>query len=154
MPKLTRVQAAMRGPDPLDDIARGVRALLDHHGLTAHGWTFEWDRAVRRAGCCRHKTKRITLSKPIFAITPDAWRETALHEIAHALAGYGAGHGPQWQRIARELGIAPDRCHALPTPPGKIAGHCGCDTPHSRTRMPKGRFRCRNCRHVILWTER
>lgn len=31
-------------------------------------------------------------------------KDTVLHEIAHALAGHEAKHGPVWQKIAKEIG--------------------------------------------------
>lgn len=39
--------------------------------------------------------------------------ETILHEIAHALAGPGAGHGPKWREMARRVG-ARDNAHGAP----------------------------------------
>ncbi len=33
-----------------------------------------------------------------------------LHEIAHANAGPGAGHGPIWKAEARRIGCTADRC--------------------------------------------
>lgn len=33
----------------------------------------------------------------------DAIRNTIYHELAHLAAGWGAGHGPKWQRIARDV---------------------------------------------------
>ena len=35
----------------------------------------------------------------------DAVLETVDHEFAHVLAGYDAGHGPQWIWIAEQLGV-------------------------------------------------
>lgn len=35
---------------------------------------------------------------------------TVMHEIAHALAGSAAGHGPVWKRQMRALGQSPERC--------------------------------------------
>ena len=36
--------------------------------------------------------------------------DTILHEIAHALAGPGAGHGPAWKATASRLGATPKSC--------------------------------------------
>jgi predicted SprT family Zn-dependent metalloprotease len=33
--------------------------------------------------------------------------DTIKHEVAHAIAGYSAKHGPIWQRIAIALGASP-----------------------------------------------
>ena len=34
-------------------------------------------------------------------------RDTVLHEIAHAIAGHEAGHGPLWKATARRIGATP-----------------------------------------------
>ena len=34
-------------------------------------------------------------------------RDTVLHEIAHALVGPEARHGPEWKAIAKRLGATP-----------------------------------------------
>ena len=33
--------------------------------------------------------------------------DTILHEIAHAIAGVEAGHGPAWKAVAQRLGATP-----------------------------------------------
>ena len=38
---------------------------------------------------------------------PELVTEVILHEIAHALAGPEAGHGPEWKAIAIRLGARP-----------------------------------------------
>jgi len=48
--------------------------------------------------------------------TADFLARTVPHEVAHVLAyrRYGSrirAHGPEWQRIMRELGAEPTRCH-------------------------------------------
>src|SRR4051812_30508933 len=86
-------------PVDLED-ARGLaHELMRRHGLG--GWRFEFDQAKRRAGVCRHRQKVIGLSAPITRLHPaDEVRDTVLHEIAHALAGARAGHGPVWVATA------------------------------------------------------
>ena len=37
--------------------------LLIEHELFKKGWRFSFDRAKRRAGCCRYSKKEITLAK-------------------------------------------------------------------------------------------
>lgn len=144
----------------LTDIERGTTALLVQHGL-APTWRFAWDNATRRAGACHWRTHRITLSRPIFSGSDVAradWHDVALHEIAHALAGHAAGHGPAWKRVARSIGCRATRCHQLPTPPRPVVGRCapGCPAQHDRSTHPKpGRFyQCRLCRTRIEWWDR
>src|SRR5580693_7075592 len=64
------------------DIEQLATWTLDEHGLSKIGWTFGWDRAVRRAGCCKFSQRRITLSRAIFEISVNraAALETILHE--------------------------------------------------------------------------
>lgn len=143
-------------PTSLAEIERDARALIAAHLDDA--WTFGWDRAVKRAGACHHGRARITLSRPLFSIEanrPHA-RSVILHEIAHAVAGVAAGHGPAWRRTARALGVDPSRCHDLELPPLAVVGSCGCGAPHQRTRLPgRGvRHRCRTCGREVRWRRR
>lgn len=48
----------------------------------------------------------------------DEMRDTILHEIAHAIAGFDAQHGPAWQAVARKIGAKPvSVCNSLPVMP-------------------------------------
>lgn len=141
----------------LADIEDLAKWALDEFALTDRGWTFRWDRATRRAGSCNYRNKTITLSKPIYMIEPnrDHALNTVLHEVAHALTGPGAGHGPVWRARARQVGARPERCHSLETPPGRHIGTCGCGPGHDRQRPPKsGKYRCRICKVTITWHQR
>lgn len=72
------------------------------------GWTFAFNRQRRTLGLCRYRERRIELSRPHAEAGSMAQaRETLLHEIAHALAGPGTGHGPAWQRQMRLLNLEP-----------------------------------------------
>lgn len=69
------------------------------------GWHFAFDRAKSRFGQCNYTYRRITLSAPITErVSEDEVRLTILHEIAHARAGYAAGHGPVWKATCRRIG--------------------------------------------------
>lgn len=140
----------------MTDIEDLAAWALDEHGLDRLGWRFAWDRAVRRAGCCKHTQRLITLSRPIFEIETnrDDVLDTILHEIAHALVGPEAGHSNTWKQTAVAVGARPERCHSLGTPTLPITGLCRCETPHHRVRMPPTNttYRCRRCRSDITWT--
>ncbi|MCE9534055.1 MAG: SprT-like domain-containing protein [Planctomycetes bacterium] len=84
------------------------RELLKH-GL--QGWTFGLADTKRRLGVCKYRTKRIEIAA-YFAENsqPESVIDTLLHEIAHALAGPGAGHGPVWKAVAVRLGANPRAC--------------------------------------------
>lgn len=89
-----------------------ANALLREHGLADAGWHFGWDNARRRGGQCDFGMKRITMSRYLVpAWTEEEVRQTLLHEVAHALAGHKAAHGPEWVRIARSLGHSGERTH-------------------------------------------
>lgn len=85
------------------DVRRQAEALMAEH--LDGSWTFAFDNAKRRAGACDYTRKRITVSRYLAARYDDETnRQTLLHEIAHALAGARAAHGPAWKRTARALG--------------------------------------------------
>ncbi len=127
-----------------------ARELLDKHGL--FNWHFQYDRAKRRAGCCKHSRLTITLSYYFACHNGEAEiRETILHEIAHALAGPREGHGPAWKAICRRIGAKPVRCYnssVVDMPQGDFKATCnGCQAVFHRHRRPgRGRWRyCTKC---------
>lgn len=130
----------------LDDARRLARELMTRHGL--HGWRFELDRAKRRAGICRHQQKTIGLSAPLTRLHPEAEvRDTILHEIAHALAGPRAGHGPAWVATALRIGCSAARCvpEDAPTVPGAWVGECSRGHLVDRHRRPERVLLCTRC---------
>ena len=93
----------------LSDARRLAEELIARHRL--RGWRFRFDNARTRVGICRFEERIIGLSRHyVRANDKEEVRGTILHEIAHALAGADAGHGPRWKRIARMLGAPTDRC--------------------------------------------
>jgi len=78
---------------------------IDMH-LRGQGWTMTWNRRRSSFGLCCYATKTIELSRPLTSIeTQDHVKDTILHEIAHALAGPGTGHGSAWRAHARRIGV-------------------------------------------------
>jgi hypothetical protein len=60
--------------------------LLKKHGLINKGWRFEFDNAPRRFGCCKYRSKRITLSKKLTELNDEEnVLDTILHEMAHLI---------------------------------------------------------------------
>ena len=93
----------------LVEVSNQARELMDQNGLA--DWSFGFNGAARKLGVCRYRQKQILLSrKHVVHGTPDQIADTILHEIAHALAGPKAGHGPTWKAIARRLGATPKSC--------------------------------------------
>ena len=93
----------------LKEVATEARTLMNRHGL--EGWTLRFNSAKTKLGECRQRQKLIRLSRT-HAVNdpPDQVTDTILHEIAHALAGPAARHGPAWKAIARRVGATPKSC--------------------------------------------
>ena len=93
----------------LNAVAAQARDLMDRHGLDE--WTFRFNTARKKLGECRAQQKLILLSRSHAVNDPPAQvTDTILHEIAHALAGPAARHGPAWKAIAHRLGATPKSC--------------------------------------------
>lgn len=125
-----------------------AQELMIEYGL--HGWRVELDGAVRRFGVCRTSRKMITLSRTLVELNDQVTvLDTILHEIAHALAGAKAGHGPEWRRIAKSIGCSAQRCYSLAEtvqPPGRFILRCPhCGHTIQRTRTPRRPLACANC---------
>ncbi|WP_437584124.1 SprT-like domain-containing protein [Paramicrobacterium sp. CJ85] len=146
------------------DLARvtvWAQALIDLH-LDA-SWTFAFDNAKKRAGLCNYTTKQISVSRYLAArYDDDEIHQVLLHEVAHALAGPRAGHGPKWKTIAKELGYVGSRLHH-----GQIADELAawvgtCPKGHRlfRYRAPTRRVSCGECSRrfdpafEIVWRKR
>lgn len=132
--------------------------MLRQHGLT--GWRFEFDRAKRRGGQCRHSDRVISMSRHLVPLWSDEQvREILLHELAHAIVGPGKGHGPVWAAKMRELGAKPSRCHSNETVPGRYVAICdSCNREvyraHRRSRaMMEGRHLHSVCRNRVRWID-
>jgi len=73
-------------------------------------------------------------------------RDTLLHEVAHAIAGPTANHGPDWKMAARMVGARPEtKCRkaSIVSPsqkrPPKYTVLCpSCKAEFGRKRAPKG----------------
>ena len=126
-------------------------------------WSFGFDNAKRRAGLCDYTRKRISVSRYLAARhDDDDNHQTLLHEVAHALAGPGAGHGPQWKRVARDLGYVGGTTHhgetAVELAPW--VGVCPAGHVAYRHRRPARATSCAKCaprfdeRNLFSWTRR
>lgn len=153
----------------MSDLARvrvWAEALIRMHLDPMHGagsWSFGFDHAKRRAGLCNYTDRRITVSRHLAArFDDDEIHQILLHEVAHAMAGVTAGHGPAWKRIAREIGYVGGRTHD-----GEIAaelapwvGTCPAGHEHVRFRRPTRQSSCGSCArgfssaHLISWRAR
>ena len=126
---------------------RLAEELLAEH-LPGGGWTFAFDHAKRRAGACDYTRRRITVSRYLTAKTDeDDVRQILLHEIAHALAGHAAAHGPRWRAAGRRIGYTGERLHSGPIAHERAAwfGTCPAGHQHYRFRRPAGQLSCGVC---------
>ena len=146
----------------LDRVRHWANALIALH-LDPAVWTFGFDNAKKRAGLCNFTAKHITVSRYLAArYDDDEIHQILLHEVAHALAGPRAGHGPRWVATAQELGYVGERTHR-----GEIAddlapwaGVCPAGHAHYRYRKPARQLSCGLCgrgfstANLIVWEHR
>jgi predicted SprT family Zn-dependent metalloprotease len=123
---------------------------LRRYGLADRGWTFRWDHARKRFGSCSFARRQITMSVHLARLNePDPCHDTILHEIAHALAGREAGHGPVWRAACRRVGARPERCYEaeeVVQPPSKYVRHCpSCQRTSPLYRRSRKRYACGHC---------
>jgi predicted SprT family Zn-dependent metalloprotease len=146
--------------DP-DRVRHWAEALIRLH--LDDSWTFAFDNARTRAGLCSYDRKRISVSRLLAArYEDDEIHQVLLHEVAHALAGARAGHGPRWKAIARDLGYEGKRLHdgAIADDLAPWVGHCPGGHVHYRYRRPTRVVSCAKCsrrfdpRYQIAWRKR
>lgn len=72
-------------------------------------------RMTSAAGKASYRTNTIKISTVFFRREENLphLQNTVTHEVAHLLAGHGAGHGPIWRAIHRKLGGTGERCHSM-----------------------------------------
>ncbi len=121
---------------------------LLRHGLV--DWTFGLANTKRRLGVCKYRTKRIEIGEYYARNSPpETVLDTLRHEIAHAIAGPAAGHGPAWKVIAMRLGATPLACdNSLEAvlQPGDWQAMCpACKKTFHRYKRPRslGGYRCK-----------
>lgn len=145
----------------LDRVRVWADALIALH--LDRSWSFGYDNAKKRAGLCNFTDKHITVSRYLAArYDDDEIHQILLHEVAHALAGPRAGHGPRWKVVAANIGYDGKRTHD-----GEIAdelapwvGICPAGHTHYRYRQPTRPLACGLCgrgfsaAHLITWSRR
>ena len=126
--------------------------------LPGRGWTMRFDNAKNRLGACFHSRRTIQVSRHYAALNGAAAMENTIrHEIAHAIAGRAAGHGPDWRLACRITGARPERCNdnektGIVAPPSAwllVCPKCGTSTP--RHRKTTTIYQCRKCRVPVEW---
>lgn len=140
-PTATRPSVSIDAPMTNQQILTEARAMLAEHGLT--GWTVKLSNIMTKTyGCCDYAKREIRIAARVAALNPAAeTRNTIAHEVAHALAGPGTGHGPAWKAQCAVTGARPDRCHTAETvkTSKRYRGVCEACGEHvtDRVRLPK-----------------
>jgi len=89
------------------------------YNLFAMGWKFKFNQNKATWGWCDWRHKTIALSKFLLvnAIEDfEGWRNTMLHEIAHAIDATIRGrssHDARWKWIAKDIGCDGERCKKI-----------------------------------------
>jgi len=145
----------------LERVKKWANALIALH--LDPTWTFAFDNAKTRAGLCNYTDRRISVSRYLAArYEDDDIHQILLHEVAHAMAGTRAGHGPKWKSVAKELGYEGKRLHDGPIADDLApwVGACPAGHVHYRYKRPQRPLACGKCsrrfeeRNVITWTSR
>jgi predicted SprT family Zn-dependent metalloprotease len=146
----------------LERVKTWANALIALH-LDPTQWSFGFDNAKKRAGQCNFASKRITLSRYHAASgDDDDIHQTLLHEIAHAMVGPAAGHGPRWQSTAAHIGYVGSRLYqgAIADDLAPWVGTCPAGHVHYRYRQPKQVMACGKCSrrfdaaNTLVWEHR
>jgi predicted SprT family Zn-dependent metalloprotease len=146
----------------LDRVRRWADALIALH-LDPAVWSFGFDNAKTRAGLCNYTEKRITVSRYLASrYEDDEIHQVLLHEVAHAMAGNRAGHGPRWRSIAIAIGYEGKRLHsgAIADELAPWVGLCPSGHAHYRYRKPTRQMSCGACSrrfstaNLIVWQHR
>lgn len=137
-----------------------ARTLMAEHGLVHPAWTFRLGRPKTRLGFCqwwngsrgRDAIGQIVFSKHFLHLDDYQIKDTILHEIAHAIAGHKADHGPEWRMVCRQIGALPNECADLKSEERvehKWTGICPNDYTHTAKRnqlTKRGRYSaCSTC---------
>lgn len=145
------------------DLMRKVAETEMAKYLDMNLWTFVWDSAKKRQGVCKYGPRQIGISKYFVQLHPfDEIHQVILHEVAHAIAGSGANHGPIWKSIATKIGYRHKKFtgELVGNLTAPLVGNCPNGHVIYRHRKPKTKLSCGVCskqfdsRFLITWTKR
>ena len=106
------------------------------------------DHAKRIAGRCYHSNQTLSFSKhAVLSFDDDQFKDTVLHEIAHALVGPEHGHGNVWRQKAIEIGCS-GRRHCDSFAERKWVFVCPCkavSVKRHRDSKKMRSYRCKKC---------
>jgi predicted SprT family Zn-dependent metalloprotease len=145
------------------DLVRSIAETQMAEHLDLNLWSFGWDSAKKRLGVCKYDQHLISLSRYFVDLhSLEEIDQVMRHEIAHALAGPKAGHGPKWKKIATEIGYNHKRISGdeIGNATAKLIGTCPNGHVVYRHRQPKSPLSCSRCaprfdrNFLITWTKR
>lgn len=93
------------------DVRSYVLDALHEHGLD--DWGFRLGRGRQLFGTADYRKKMISVSKYAIEHSQEQAKDTAMHEVAHAIAGPHANHGQRWRSIAQALGSNGQAKHSV-----------------------------------------
>ena len=134
------------------DIEKAKKVMLENmrkHSL--YDWDFKFDKAKKRFGSCRHRTKTITLSEELVKLNSEEQvLDTILHEIAHALVGIRNRHNNVWKQKAKSIGCNGQKYYSktVEQPKAVMIRYCeSCGTEYKYfSKIKKDReCSCGNC---------
>jgi predicted SprT family Zn-dependent metalloprotease len=126
--------------------AIGLATMARHIDLSV--WGFHFDNGKRRAGQCNYTSRVISISKHLVAHhSLDEVQQVVLHEIAHALVGKEAGHGPVFKKQAAALGYRGRNFtgREIAANEASWVGRCKAGHVHYRYRKPTRPLACGLC---------
>jgi len=143
-----------------DEVTKQALDLMEKYALLDMGWVFGFDRAIRRAGLCDFKKKRISVSHKWIEHAPkDEIKDVIIHEIAHALAG-PVGHSKEWKKLAILLGGSGKTTTDVQTlSKSSYVGICPRGHSVNRERLPLRVYSCVQCSkkfnkdYILFWTK-
>lgn len=141
-------------------IVKTTRDLLEKHGYTNWSVGFN-DRMLRTAGRCNYTSRKIEFSRKCFDnFDYETGMNTALHEVAHVIAGTANGHNHVWKKVHMSLGgngrarVEHEKiAGALP-----VTGTCPNGHTTKRSRIPRKKYSCKQCApyfnesYIFSWT--
>jgi predicted SprT family Zn-dependent metalloprotease len=122
-------------------------ATMARH-INLNEWGFRFDNGKRRAGQCNYTERVISISKHLVAHhSLDEVQQVVLHEIAHAMVGKDAGHGPVFKKQAAALGYRGRNFtgREIAANEAPWVGHCKAGHVHYRYRKPTRPLACGMC---------
>jgi len=126
--------------------AMALATMARHIDLSV--WGFKFDNGKRRAGQCNYTERVISISKHLVEHhSLDEVQQVVLHEIAHAMVGSEAGHGPIFKKQAAALGYRGNNFSGreIAASEAPWVGHCQAGHVHYRYRKPTRPLGCALC---------